>query len=80
MKIRITVGEVDVRIEDMDLTLRQLRGLFKYAVGAATALTVIGGDSETESDSKAPIGFAATIERLPEEIPSEDLSWYFDDK
>jgi hypothetical protein len=80
MKIRITVGEVDVRLDGLDLTHRQVRGLLKYAVGAATALTVIGGESETETESKAPIGFAATIERLPEEIPADDLSWYFDEE
>jgi hypothetical protein len=25
------------------------------------------------------MGFSATIERLPEDIPKEDLDWYFDE-
>ena len=78
MRVRIAVGDVDIRLDDLDLTLRQVRGLIKYAVGAAAALAVTASDNE-DADTKHPLGFAATIERLPEEIPKEDLDWYFDE-
>jgi hypothetical protein len=78
VKVRIAVGDVDIRLEDVDLTHRQVRGLIKYAVGAAAALAVTASDNE-DADPKHPMGFAATIERLPEDIPKEDLSWYFDE-
>ena len=78
MKIRIAVGDVDIRLDDIDLTPRQVRGLIKYAVGAAAAMALTGSDNE-ETEVRQPVGFSATIERLPEEIPAEDLSWYFDE-
>lgn len=78
MKIRIAVGDVDIRLDDVELTHRQLRGLIKYAVGAAAAISLT---AQPESDeAKQPLGFSATIERLPEDIPAEDMSWYFDEK
>jgi hypothetical protein len=78
MKLRIAVGDVDIRLDDIDLTHRQVRGLIKYAVGAAAAMALTGSDSD-EAEAKHPMGFSATIERLPEDIPKEDLDWYFDE-
>jgi hypothetical protein len=79
MKIRIAVGDIDIRLDGMDLTPRQVRGLIKYAVGASAALALTAQGESEEPDPRAPIGFSASIERLPEEIPTEDLSWYFDE-
>lgn len=77
MKIRIEVGDIIVRLEDVEMSHRQVRSLIRYAVGAAAAMSLT---QQPESDeSKQPIGFSASIERLPEEIPKEDLSWYFDE-
>jgi hypothetical protein len=78
VKIRIAVGDVDIRLDDIDLTHRQVRGLIRYAVGAAAAMALAGSDTE-EPEQRQPLGFSATIERLPEEIPREDLDWYFDE-
>jgi hypothetical protein len=75
VRVRITVGEVDIRLDEVELTVRQVRGLIKYAVGAAAAVAITTADGE-DADGRQPIGFAATIERLPEEIPKDDLSWY----
>jgi hypothetical protein len=79
MKIRIAVGDIDIRLDGMDLTPRQVRGLIKYAVGASAALALAGPSDTEEPETRTPLGFSATIERLPEEIPAEDLSWYFDE-
>lgn len=74
MRLRIAVGDIDIRLDDVDLTHRQVRGLIRYAIAAAAHLPA----TETD-DTKQPLGFAATIERLPEDIPKDDLSWYFDE-
>jgi hypothetical protein len=80
VRVRIAVGDVDIRLDDLDLTLRQVRGLIKYAVGAAAAMAAVSPpETDETADPKHPLGFAATIERLPEEIPKEDLDWYFDE-
>jgi hypothetical protein len=79
VKIRIAVGDVDIRLDDIVLTHRQVRGLIKYAVGAAAAMALTGQADNDDGETKSPIGFSAVIERLPEEIPAEDLSWYFDE-
>ena len=78
MRVRIAVGDVDIRLDAVTLTHRQVRGLIKYAVGAAAAMALTGSDND-ETEARQPIGFGATIERLPQEIPAEDLDWYFDE-
>jgi hypothetical protein len=76
VKVRITVGEVDLRAEGIDLTKRDItRLLTRASVIAATLAAVQAADEEP----KPPFGFSAQVERLPEEIPQEDLSWYFDE-
>jgi hypothetical protein len=80
VKIRIAVGDVDVRLEGVDLTLRQVRGLIKYCVGASAAVAITSQpESDAQPETAHPLGFSATIERLPQEIPQEDLDWYFDE-
>jgi hypothetical protein len=74
MKVRIAIGDLDIRLDDVDMTHRQVTALIRYAVSAAST-----SPSEPEESKAAPIGFAATIERLPEDIPREDLDWYFDE-
>lgn len=79
MKIRVTVGDIDIRLDGVDITHRQLRGLIRYAVGANAAVNVINAGDNEETEPKQALGFTAHIERLPEEIPAEDISWYFDE-
>lgn len=74
MKIRITVGEVEMRLEGLDLGYRHVRKLLMDAAGVAAALST--GD---EVEPKPPFGFTAIVERRDEVIPSEDLDWYFDE-
>jgi hypothetical protein len=78
VKLRIAVGDVDIRLDDIDLTHRQVRGLIRYAVSAASVMALTNSDNE-EPEARQPVGFSATIERLPEDIPKEDLDWYFDE-
>ena len=68
----MTVGEVSVKLRDVEMTTRQVHALVRSCAGIAVAL----GVSEPEPD-RPPIGFAASIERAPEVY--EDLSEWFEE-
>lgn len=75
--VRVTVGDIDVRIDGVEVSLRQVRDLLRLVAGVSLA----GGESVPEPvEQGQPMGFTAHIERLPEEILKEDLSWYLDDE
>ena len=76
MMVRVSVGEVEVRLEGVDVSVAQVRGLMRLAA----VLSVASQGGAEESEGRSPVGFAAHLERMPEEIPREDLSWYFDEK
>ena len=72
MDVTIVVGDVSVKLRDVELSTRQVHALLRSVAGIAVAL----GVSEPESD-RPPIGFAASIERAPEVY--EDLSEWFEE-
>jgi hypothetical protein len=74
VRVRIAIGDLDIRLDDVDMTHRQVTALIRYAVSAAAQHPASEPD-----EAKQPLGFAATIERLPEDIPKDDISWYFDE-
>jgi hypothetical protein len=81
VRVRVSVGEVDIRLEGVDISVRQVRGLAQLAAALSTVISGSGAEEEGEAqEARAPVGFAAHLERLPEEIPQEDLSWYFDER
>lgn len=75
MRVSVSVGDVSVSLSGVDVSVRQVRELMRLAAG----LNLVGSDSGDE-EQRPVIGFAASLERLPEEIPQEDISWYFDEK
>lgn len=75
MKIRITIGDVDMRADGLDLTVAQLRNLTRLA--ASIALALPGSPPEIDSNP-APIGFTANLERNTE--PLVDFSEWFEDE
>ena len=75
MKIRITIGDVDMRAEGLDLNVAQLRNLTRLA--ASIALALPGSPPEIDSNP-APIGFTANLERNTE--PLVDFSEWFEDE
>lgn len=77
-KVRVSVGEVEVRLEGVEVSLRQVRELMRLAAGLSVAAQSVAQPEAVED--RPAVGFAAHIERLPEEIPQEDISWYFDEK
>jgi hypothetical protein len=73
MLVKITVGEVELRIEGVDWTRRQVTSLLTQVASIAVALT-----GETEPDPpQQPMGFTAQIERAPEVY--EDFSEWFEE-
>lgn len=76
MKVRICVGEVEVRIDGLKLSARQVRDMLNRAAIIAAAMTIA---SQVDEEAKPPMGFTAHVERMPEDIPTEDTSWYFDE-
>lgn len=73
MRVRIKVGEVDLRVDGLELTKRQVKDLLTSAASIAVALV---NDPEPEPE-RPPLGFSAHIERA--EPIEEDLSEYFED-
>jgi hypothetical protein len=74
MKIRITVGGVELRCDGLELTKRELTHLLQSV--ASVALAVVP-DPDPEPDPKTPIGFSAHIERA--EPVEDDFSEFFDE-
>lgn len=73
MLVKITVGEVELRVEGVDWTRRQVTSLLTQVASIAVALVP---DSEPEQPAQ-PMGFTAHIERAPEVY--EDLSEWFEE-
>lgn len=73
--VRVQVGEVSVRF-DGEVSIREIRALLRLATSLNLAclaeVTPVEGPSQV-------FGFGAQVERSPETILSEDLSWYFDE-
>lgn len=74
MRIRITVGDLELRTDGLDLTRKDIRNFMRQMVGYSAALQAAGQVEEKESP---PIGFAAHIERAPDVV--EDLSEWFEE-
>ena len=76
-RVKVIVGEVRVELQGVDMSVSQVRSLVRLVAEVHQAVQV---EVEREDEPKNPVGFSAHLERLPEEIVEEDLSWYFDEK
>jgi hypothetical protein len=74
MKIRITVGGVELRCDGLEMTKRELTHLLQSV--ASVALAVVP-EPDPEPDLKTPIGFSAHIERA--EPVEDDFSEFFEE-
>ena len=74
MKVTVTVGEVCIKSQGVEVTVRQIKELTRLAASVALALPTPTIEVQTEPQS-APIGFTAHLE-LASEMPTED---YFTD-
>lgn len=78
MKARITVGEVDIRLDGHDLTHRQLRDLLRQATAHALALNLTVKPDEPEPTS-SPLGFTAHLELDTGRHEPPAPPWYDDE-
>ena len=78
MKVKVTVGEVEVSLSEVDLTPRQIAALINRCASIAVALG-ISASSEDEPETKHPLGFSAQLELDPERNLEPDLSEWFEE-
>lgn len=63
MRIRLTVGDVELRLDDHQLTTREIRALMRHAAGIALALTADTKPDPIEVDEpRTSLGFTAHLE------------------
>jgi hypothetical protein len=74
MKIRITVGGVELRCDGLEMSKRELTNLLQSVASVALA---VAPEPDPEPDPKTPIGFSAHIERA--EPVEDDYSEFFEE-
>ena len=80
MKLRVTVGDVDIRAEGLDMTRRQLVALMREAGSIALALAEASATGDDQSDIRpGPFGFSAHLDLDPERNLTEDSSEWFEE-
>jgi hypothetical protein len=77
MKIRITVGEVDIRLDGHELTHRQLRDLMRQATTHALTLNLTTKDEPEPTNN--PLGFTAHLELDTGRHEPPAPPWYDDE-
>ena len=73
MRVRITVGDLELRTDGLDLNKRDIRAFMRQMVAYAAALQA----NSPDEPERAPLGFAAHIERAPDIV--QDLSEWFEE-
>lgn len=72
MKVKVAVGDVELSLEGVDLTPRQITGFIVKCASIAVAMT-----GEEEAESKAALGFTAHLELDPERnLVEVDPEWF----
>ncbi|HEY7822789.1 MAG TPA: hypothetical protein VIG24_08155 [Acidimicrobiia bacterium] len=75
MKIKISVGAVEMDLDGLDLNRRQLKELLEACGSIALAIEEGSGEEE----AKQPIGFAAQMDLDPERNYEPDLTEWFEE-
>jgi predicted amidohydrolase len=71
--VKVSVGQVRVRLTDVEYSPRQVLALLRQAAGVAVAL-------QPEGEGERPaFGFAAQVELDPERNVEPDLSEWFEE-
>jgi hypothetical protein len=72
MKVKVTVGDVELALEGVTLTPRQISGFIVKCASIAVAMT-----SEEEAETKQALGFTAHLELDPERnLVEVDPEWF----
>ncbi len=75
MKVTVTIGEIVIKTQGVEITVRQVKELTRLAASIALALPAPTIELAQEPTS-APLGFTAHLE-LATELVQED--WFSDD-
>jgi hypothetical protein len=78
VKVKVTVGEVEVTVTDADYTPRQVTALLHRCASIAVALGASAPEPEPEHKGAAA-GFTAHLELDPERNLEPDLSEWFEE-
>lgn len=78
MKVRITVGDLEIRTEGLQLTKRQLVNLLREMAGIALVTGAAAAPAD-DVDSRAAVGFTAHLELDPQRNDEPDLSEWFEE-
>ncbi len=73
MKVHVVAGQVEIKVDGLDVTTATVLRLARTAASLALALAETSVEPEPE---RPPLGFTAHVERLPEEILEEP---YYDE-
>ena len=76
MKIRITLGELEIRTEGLELTKRDVRQLLKDLASIGVALSEC--QPQAADEPRQPMGFSVITERA--DAVQADYSEFFDDE
>jgi hypothetical protein len=76
MKTRITVGEIDIRLDGHDLTHTQLRALIKAATRYALEINTHTKAENDEPATGSGIGFTAHLDLDPGRHEPPQAPWY----
>lgn len=80
MKVKVTVGEVEVSLSDVDYTPRQVSRLLNSVASIAVALGASAPEPEPEPEPRgAAAGFTAHLELDPERNLEPDLADWFEE-
>ena len=75
MKVTVTVGEIVIKTQGVEVTVRQIKELTRLAASIALALPTPAVEVAQEQPT-TPMGFTAHLELAPA-LPTED--WFTDD-
>jgi hypothetical protein len=76
VKVTVTIGDIVIKTQGVEITVRQIKELTRLAASIALALPEPTPEREPEP-TPAPLGFTAHLE-LATELVQED--WYSDDE
>jgi|694.fasta_scaffold03440_40 hypothetical protein len=79
MRVRITVGDVELRLDGLELTPREVRALMRHAAGIALAVapeTPVAVDVE---EPRSSLGFTAHLELDTARHDPPSMPWWDDE-
>ena len=77
MKVKISIGAVELELDGLDLTRREIHHLLRSCGSIAVAIEESTPSEEPEP--KPPVGFTAHIDLDPERNYEPDLSEWFEE-